>query len=757
MTRFKMHAKYILSIAAALLSAVAGAAGAEPVTKVYVPTGSSNEVIIFGSESDNLIRRYNAEFEADRAFAKPDNSEVWLFGPQSTQCEVINATSDRLVKVFDTEIEVKKIVFSPDGTYGFAIGYQTKAAGLQVFAVDCENYELLYPLTEVNDVGDVAVNADSRKVWISSVSKGTITSFNIPSFEQGETVYVGPEPVDLEMVDSGKVLIAVCRGLAKGENGGAQLSAVSPADGTPLWINNNLGSSLSELAIGNSAGRFVLTYYTPLLDPPSNIREFSGKLTSKGLFGTEQSHYLLGQQPHSGLLLPDQHSWIACDPDEGIISLNLESDSLQQLPDYLAGAKPDAIALVSIDVDRKLAEINSELAADSINENVPEKLLELAYLQKTAGDNNEVVTTYKRIIEGYSASYAAIEAGLEMSKFSYNDKFFIQSAEYAVKAMTTLADYLAATATPQMPPASDLKLTVERLAQLSDQFGKDYLKDVARKFLDLSVQSQTLANLYFDIGFHLYRIKEEGTARKCFTEVKSQLTAIDDPVAVRGLSARLALATGEAAVYYKIKKMKNAPTLDGVLSEWKDVKPIEMSATNGWYYGRAGWRGNEDLSGALYVAYNESDIFFAGSILDDSLVNLPGGKGDLVRIFLDLRPNSGNFFFRDKSCDPGCFQFSVIAPTSTQPKARLNTDLQAPYQIASSRTAGGYDFELRIPLVAFGKWFSSDSKRIGLGIELVDNDNPEDPEEVKALGFVLPTDSPDGTPQPLLFGVAELQ
>lgn len=752
--------RYTQTLLPTLMLFLAGSyapAQAQPVTKVYVPVGNSNEVIIYGSSAENLIRRYNAEFDVTRAFASLDNSEVWLVGDRTTECEVLDAASDRQITLFDSEIEIDELIFSPDGLYAFAIGYETRAAGRQIFAVDAENYELLYPLTEVVDVGDAVVTADSRKVWVSSVTQGTLSSFGIPSFEPIETVYVGPEPVDLELINSGETMVAVCRGLAMGKKGGAQLVGLSPSDGSYHWINNQLGNSLSGLSISDDAAKLVLTYHIPMIDPPANIREFSGRLSEGGLVASPESHYLIGRQPHSGMLEPDGSGWFACDEEPAIISINLESDSLEQLPDFVSSAEPNSIGLITIDVQQRLEAINVELEMQATSDLLPDRLLELAYLQKTAGNNNEVVSTYKRIIEDYSASYAAIEAGLEMSRFTFNDSFFIQSAEYSVTAMNTLSDYMAATLQPRIPPVSDLRLTIERLALLSEQFGKDYLEDVADKYLDLSVQHPLLATLFFDMGYHLYRIDEEGTARKCFSEVKNQLTAIEDPVTVRVLSARLALATGDNTAYYKIKNMKNGPVLDGDLSEWEDVKPLRMSAAGGWFYGQAGWAGSEDLAGVIHVAYSESDLFLSGAIFDDSLVSGMNGGGDRVRFFVDLRPTAGSYFLRNDECGPGCFQFSVIAPGSSQPRARLETDLQAPYEIASSRSVDGYNFELRMPLVAFGKWFDDDLERIGLGIELLDYDITGDPEARKALGFVLPAVSPGGEAQPMLFGVAELQ
>jgi hypothetical protein len=278
---------------------------------------------------------------------------------------------------------------------------------------------------------------------------------------------------------------------------------------------------------------------------------------------------------------------------------------------------------------------------------------------------------------------------------------------------------------------------------------------VAESFLKLTDKRPELAETYFRLGYHLRKLEESKLATRCFTEVQNQLATLDDPSKTEMLSARLALATGDAKAFYKIKDRKKAPTVDGDLSDWVKEKSINLNSSSGFLYGTAPLRSAHDLAGSITVLQTETDLYIAGSITDDSLVTVDEQHEDMVGLYFDLRPGAGSYMSRNFEPGDGCFNFYVVAPSSTNPKARLKISQQTPYEITSARTDSGYVFELKLPMTTFGKWITVESKRFGLGVEVIDYDSATDPKQSKAIGFLMPTAGPGESPRPELFGVAE--
>ena len=332
---------------------------------------------------------------------------------------------------------------------------------------------------------------------------------------------------------------------------------------------------------------------------------------------------------------------------------------------------------------------------------------------------------------------------------------YSQTADYSFNALDAYRRFLTEGTSDQRLPQSSLLTAVDRLALFSKQFDKEYLKKLAELYLKLTTKSPELAETYFRMGYHLRRADEGKLANRCFAEVGNQLMGISDQALAQPLSARVALVTGDTKAIYKIKEKKKEPTIDGDLSDWIKDKPLLFSGTSDFIYGPAPWRNDGDLSGSAYVTRSETDLYIAGAIKDDSLMAFDDANGDMVAVFFDFRPASGSYFTRDFEAGSGCFSLYIIAPNANNPRVRVQLGIQTPYEIASIRTETGYTFEMKLPLSTFGGWLTKEVKRFGLGVELIDFDNPADPKLSKAIGFLIPSDGVGGPPRPELYGVAE--
>lgn len=731
-------------------------ATAQIVNKLYLPQGAGNlATTVFGLDSKEVINQIAGNFEIGLAVTNSDSSEVWLFGDHSTYCNIINSTNDRLIRTFDAGITAAKAVFSPDGKYCFAIGQTADKPGQSLMAIDCGTHEALYAIGGFSEPAAAAVSADSKFLYVAARTDGVVAKVAIPSFQVVKLIAVGPEPVDLQLSSDGRFLYVACQGLERGKRGGSQIVIVDIVTDKLTWIANDIGRSPQSLSLNANASRLVVTYAEPQLRPQANVRVFHIEQVNGEFAFTPGGGFLHGVAPAGGVLLDQSMLWIGADEQAGMAWLDLVEEGTKSIPDILAGARPKGVAVVRLDVGARIADFQANMATSSDTTQIADSYLDLAYLQNTAGNKNEVVAAYNKVISSYPTSLAAISAGLRMSEIAHSQDLVAQSAEYGFTALQSYADFLSSSSDKRVPQQTELLAALDRVAAYSTQAKKDYLKQLAERLLKVSAQNSTLAELFFSLGFQLQLQEETKLAKRCFLESRNQIGAIQDRMAMLSLSARLALVGGEAEALYRLRDRKEPVAFDGQMTEWQKAKALSLSGDGGYVYGSALWSGVNDLSASLYFATTKTDLLIAGTVLDNSLVSFSDGKGDGIRFYLDFRPESASLFTRSSSLGDGCFEIAIDAPTASIPKARLKLSSQAEYEIGSESSASGYSFEVRIPLTAFGRWYNSNTKRFGLGVEILDFDAADNVALVKALGFLLPTHEPGAAPDPMLFGIAD--
>lgn len=748
MSRFRM-----LILAGLCLT---GAVQAATVSKLYVPYSvGNNATAIFGIESAMLINQFSSNFEIGLAVANADSSEVWLFGDHSNYCNVVTTVSDRLVRTFDAGLIAAKACFSPDGKYCFAIGRAADKPDPVLMAIDRGTYEALYAISGFGVPAAATVAQDSRFLYVTSRSDGVVAKVAIPSFQIVKLIAVGQEPTDLQMSSDGKLLFVLCQGLAGGKRGGAQLVVVDLNTDRPTWIHNDIGRAPLSLALDPAVSRLVITYAEPQTRPQANVRIFHIESNGDQFEFTPAGGFLHGVAPANGVIVGAANLWLGTDHDAGLAWLDLTDEGTKSVPEVLQAARPRGVAVVRMDVDARIAELQSNMAAMLEATEVADSYLDLAYLHSTAGRTNDVVASYNKVISSYPQSLAAIVAGLRMSDITHREALYAQSAEYGLTALQNYADYLTDSADKRTPPQNDVLVTLDRIALYARESKRDYLKQLAERFLKISAQNSQLPEMFYNLGYQLQLQDDSKLAKRCFLEAQNRIGAMQDRMSMLTLSAKLALVNGDAAAVYRLRDRRDAPVIDGLIDEWQKTRALTLSGDGGYVYGPALWTGVNDLSASLYFAVTRTDLLIAGNILDNALVSFASGQGDGINFFIDLRPESASLFTRRGDWGDGCFKITIDAPTAIIPKARLRMSADASYEIGSVSSAGGYTFEARIPLAAFGEWYNSNTKSFGLGVEILDYDLADSPALMKALGFLQPTRDPGAAPDPLLFGLIE--
>jgi DNA-binding beta-propeller fold protein YncE/tetratricopeptide (TPR) repeat protein len=750
----------VKNICTILIAVLMATASGQTITKLYVPAGAGGDVgrtstLVYGIETNQLIAELQPSHDAGLAVANSDSSEVWIFGATSTTCDIYGTTTDKLIRTIELERQVVDAVFSPDGKYCFAVGSIPGSGANSLFVIDRATYSVAITLPEVIDPAAVAVSSNSQWLYWVSPSRGTLTKLEIPGFKIAANLFVGFEPSALTITHDGRFVFVVCRGLNEGKRGGSQITVVDTRTDMPLWVLN-VGTGCSSVAISPDMGRMAITYDLAYDGSTNNVRLFNLHADDDSISISPTKAFAIGETPQSGMMVSAGRYWIGCDPVAGGVPIiDLSADTVIASYSLLGHPRPLRVAAVSVRIGESIAAITGQMAAESDSSKIPDYYLDLAYLLKTANRKNDMVAAYQKVIDQFPTSFAAISSGLQLADICYSDQLYSQTADFSFDALNSYRRFLAESPSDQRLSQSSLLMAIDRMALFSKQFDKEYLKKLADAYLKLTISSPELAEAFFRMGYHLRRADEGKLANRCFAEVGNQLMAISDPALVQPLSARLALATGDAKAIYKVKEKKKEPTIDGDLNDWIKDKPLLFSGTSGFTYGQASWRGESDLSGSVYLTRSETDLYICGAIKDDSLMAFDDASADMVAIFFDFRPISGSYFTRDFEAGNGCFSLYIMAPTSTNPRVRVQLGIQTPYEIASIRTETGYTFEMKFPLATFSGWLTKEMKRFGLGVELIDFDNPADPKLSKAIGFLIPSDGVGGPPRPELYGVAE--
>jgi DNA-binding beta-propeller fold protein YncE len=750
----------VKSICTILIAVFMATASAQTITKLYVPAGAGGDAgrmstLVYGIETNQLIAELQPSHDAGLAVTNADSTEVWVFGATSTTCDIYGTTTDKLIKTIELERQVTDAAFSPDGKYCFAIGSIPGGGVNGLFVIDRATYSVAFSVPEAVDPTAVTVSTNSQSLYCVSSSGGTLTRIEIPSFKAATTLFVGFGPSALTLTQDGRFVFVVCRGLNEGKRGGSQITVVDTRTDAPLWVLD-VGKGCSSVAVSPDMGRMAVTYDLAYEGVTDNVRLFDLYADDDSISVSPTTAFAIGETPQSGMIVSSGRYWIGCDPVAGGVSIvDLSADTVIASYSLLGHPRPFRVAAVSVRIGESIAAITRDMAAESDSTKIPGYYLDLAYLLKTANRKNDMVAAYQKVIDQFPTSFAAISSGLQLADICYGDQLYSQTADYSFNALDAYRRFLSEATSDKRLPQSSLLTAVDRLALFSKQFDKEYLKKLAEFYLKLTTKSPELAETYFRMGYHLRRGDEGKLANRCFAEVGNQLMAISDQALIQPLSARLALATGDAKSFYKIKDKKKEPTIDGNLNDWIKDKPLSFSGTSGFVYGSASWRDDSDLSGSVYITRSETDLYIAGAIKDDSLMAFDDANGDMVAIFFDLRPTSGSYFTREFDAGSGCFSLYIMAPNAINPRVRVQLGIQTPYEIASTRTEIGYTFEMKLPLATFSGWLTKEVKRFGLGVELIDFDNPVDPKLSKAIGLLIPSDGVGGPPRPELYGVAE--
>lgn len=176
----------------------------------------------------------------------------------------------------------------------------------------------------------------------------------------------------------------------------------------------------------------------------------------------------------------------------------------------------------------------------------------------------------------------------------------------------------------------------------------------------------------------------------------------------------------------KAEYLSTAPKIDGDWGEWKtDAYPARFVV-----YGANNWKNSDDLEGSFRVGWDNTYLYVAVKVLDDTYVQIASGaeiyKGDSLELLFDS-DLWGDFAVRSLSGDD--YQIG-ISPGKDKIGGDTSAYLWYPsgkagslsdVKIAAVSSSGVYRVEFAIPWKTLGVTPASGSQ-FGFGISVSDND-----------------------------------
>jgi|GEM_PF-4649406 len=175
---------------------------------------------------------------------------------------------------------------------------------------------------------------------------------------------------------------------------------------------------------------------------------------------------------------------------------------------------------------------------------------------------------------------------------------------------------------------------------------------------------------------------------------------------------------------------KNNVIVDGDLSEWKNIPPIYLRVKVVQDFNFS----CEYKDARFYLGYDNENLYIAGEINDEAVINLYRGKmiwnGDAIEIFIDTNPDMETTY---DGYTEYCYQF-LFSPTNADAKPDMavagNPKLDYNYvphnnKVAAKIHSNGYNIECAINYKELGGWKPKANSKIGFSLALDDADKED--------------------------------
>ncbi len=203
-------------------------------------------------------------------------------------------------------------------------------------------------------------------------------------------------------------------------------------------------------------------------------------------------------------------------------------------------------------------------------------------------------------------------------------------------------------------------------------------------------------------------------------------------------------------------RVQDPPSIDGSLEDWSRRCPIPLIGRNQLQAVDAGYDWTpQNLSGVAYLGWDPENLYLVVEVLDD--VHCPTGDGETViegdSLILAFDPTAGGpdgprqasaLYLSSRQPAGGSGTFTLYRPrqhNGGRPPGHLARDSSV-YDVAVKAGDGSCIYELRIPLSELGGLQGAFAGKLGLAIQLNDNDGTGPAAHMNWGGGLSPAWSP---------------
>jgi hypothetical protein len=182
--------------------------------------------------------------------------------------------------------------------------------------------------------------------------------------------------------------------------------------------------------------------------------------------------------------------------------------------------------------------------------------------------------------------------------------------------------------------------------------------------------------------------------------------------------------------YAAAVRVRSAPAVDGDDGDWPATEAplVPLGRASFVLTDTALYRGDEDLSGSVRFAWDDSTLYVAGELTDDSVTAGEAWDTDRVNLVFDMQDNTTPVTYEtanptlDRWQDDDYWLFWRAGGTVVRRFGKVNADPVPGARLVTRRTRLGWTFEAAIPRAALPGYVPFPGQVAGLQVFVTDGD-----------------------------------
>ncbi len=183
-------------------------------------------------------------------------------------------------------------------------------------------------------------------------------------------------------------------------------------------------------------------------------------------------------------------------------------------------------------------------------------------------------------------------------------------------------------------------------------------------------------------------------------------------------------------VFATAVRLERSPHVDGDPADWPATAapPLRLSERNHLLTDSAHYHGARDLSGSLRFGWDDSTLYVAGELVDDSVTTGEAWDVDRVNLVFDMKDDTSPVTYAtanpplDQWQDDDYWLFWRSGGTTVRRFGKVFADPVPGARLATRRTAAGWSFEVAIPRAQLPGYAPFAGQVAGLQVFVTDGD-----------------------------------